>query len=113
MTTRDDHPAAAAREQATLEGTADRFCGGCHASVVTSTGSYTPEKKITGPANSPTKLDKLIQWAALRPLGYRLRCRDGTIDHQQNKASTSTTIDSGFTSTSSTASKSTGAESIS
>ncbi|GAA4485941.1 hypothetical protein GCM10023094_41500 [Rhodococcus olei] len=41
-----------------------------HAVIVTAVGAYTPSgQKLTGPVDSIEKLDKLIQWAALQPLG--------------------------------------------
>ncbi|KLN71393.1 MULTISPECIES: hypothetical protein [Rhodococcus] len=41
-----------------------------HAIIVTAAGSYTPSgEKLTGPVDSVEKLDKLIRWATLTPLG--------------------------------------------
>ncbi|WP_213578495.1 hypothetical protein [Rhodococcus sp. USK13] len=41
-----------------------------HALIVTATGTYTPSgQKLAGPVNSIEKLDKLIRWASLTPLG--------------------------------------------
>ncbi|RYE38361.1 MAG: hypothetical protein EOP24_47180, partial [Hyphomicrobiales bacterium] len=41
-----------------------------HALIVTSDGTYTPSgRELTGPVDSVEKLDKLIRWAALTPLG--------------------------------------------
>ena len=37
---------------------------------MTAAGSYTPSgEKLTGPVDSVEKLDKLIRWATLTPLG--------------------------------------------
>ncbi|SED92198.1 hypothetical protein [Rhodococcus koreensis] len=41
-----------------------------HALIVTAAGTYTPSgRELTGPVDSVEKLDKLIRWAALAPLG--------------------------------------------
>ncbi|PCK23198.1 hypothetical protein CHR55_30705 [Rhodococcus qingshengii] len=41
-----------------------------HAVILTAAGSYTPSgAKLTGPVDSVEKLDKLIRWATLAPLG--------------------------------------------
>ncbi|GCE38434.1 hypothetical protein Rhow_001486 [Rhodococcus wratislaviensis] len=41
-----------------------------HALIVTVEGTYTPSgRELTGPVDSVEKLDKLIRWAALTPLG--------------------------------------------
>lgn len=41
-----------------------------HAIIVTAAGSYTPSgEKLTGPVDSVEKLDKLIRWSTLTPLG--------------------------------------------
>ena len=41
-----------------------------HALIVTADGTYTPSgRELTGPVDSVEKLDKLIRWAALSPLG--------------------------------------------
>ena len=41
-----------------------------HALIVTAAGTYTPSgRELTGPVDSVEKLDKLIRWAALTPLG--------------------------------------------
>ncbi|TSD40305.1 hypothetical protein FFI94_031610 [Rhodococcus sp. KBS0724] len=41
-----------------------------HAVIVTAAGTYTPSGQVlTGPVDSVEKLDKLIRWAALTPLG--------------------------------------------
>jgi len=41
-----------------------------HAVIVTAAGTYTPSgQTLTGPVDSVEKLDKLIRWAALTPLG--------------------------------------------
>ncbi|WP_342661382.1 hypothetical protein Rruber_05142 (plasmid) [Rhodococcus ruber] len=41
-----------------------------HAIVITAAGSYTPSGRVlTGPVDSIDKLDQLIRWAALTPLG--------------------------------------------
>ncbi|MEU2005137.1 hypothetical protein ACH47B_29455 [Rhodococcus sp. NPDC019627] len=41
-----------------------------HALIVTAAGTYTPSgKELTGPVDSLEKLDKLIRWASLTPLG--------------------------------------------
>ncbi|MBX9152222.1 hypothetical protein HCG77_31205, partial [Rhodococcus qingshengii] len=41
-----------------------------HAVVVTAAGTYTPSgHTLTGPVDSIEKLDKLIRWATLTPLG--------------------------------------------
>lgn len=41
-----------------------------HAIIVTAEGTYTPSgQALTGPVDSVEKLDKLIRWAALTPLG--------------------------------------------
>ncbi len=46
-----------------------------HALIVTAAGTYTPSgRELTGPVDSVEKLDKLIRWAALAPLGPRRRC---------------------------------------
>ncbi|QHE74385.1 putative telomere-binding protein (plasmid) [Rhodococcus sp. WAY2] len=41
-----------------------------HALIVTADGTYTPSgRELTGPVDSVEKLDKLIRWASLTPLG--------------------------------------------
>ncbi|WP_172650814.1 hypothetical protein [Rhodococcus opacus] len=41
-----------------------------HALIVTAAGTYTPSgRELTGPVDSVEKLDKLVRWAALTPLG--------------------------------------------
>ncbi|QYA99864.1 hypothetical protein I1A62_01485 (plasmid) [Rhodococcus sp. USK10] len=41
-----------------------------HAVIVTADGTYTPSgRELTGPVDSVEKLDKLVRWAALKPLG--------------------------------------------
>ncbi|WP_370185195.1 hypothetical protein [Rhodococcus wratislaviensis] len=41
-----------------------------HALIVTAAGTYTPSgRELTGPVDSVEKLDKLIRWASLTPLG--------------------------------------------
>ncbi|RYF54703.1 MAG: hypothetical protein EOO27_23015, partial [Comamonadaceae bacterium] len=41
-----------------------------HALIVTAAGTYTPSgRELTGPVDSVEKLDKLVRWAALKPLG--------------------------------------------
>ncbi|GAF46897.1 hypothetical protein RW1_035_00400 [Rhodococcus wratislaviensis NBRC 100605] len=41
-----------------------------HALIVTAAGTYTPSgRELTGPVDSAEKLDKLVRWAALKPLG--------------------------------------------
>ncbi|MGV9871087.1 hypothetical protein ACWDV6_52320, partial [Rhodococcus koreensis] len=41
-----------------------------HAVIVTADGTYTPSgRELTGPVDSVEKLDKLVRWAALTPLG--------------------------------------------
>ncbi|MDF3313069.1 hypothetical protein P3H15_50065 [Rhodococcus sp. T2V] len=41
-----------------------------HALIVTADGTYTPSgRELTGPVDSVEKLDKLVRWAALTPLG--------------------------------------------
>ncbi|GCE42582.1 hypothetical protein Rhow_006711 [Rhodococcus wratislaviensis] len=41
-----------------------------HALIVTAAGTYTPSgRELTGPVDSVDKLDKLVRWAALTPLG--------------------------------------------
>ncbi|MFZ2172969.1 MAG: hypothetical protein WAW17_02830, partial [Rhodococcus sp. (in: high G+C Gram-positive bacteria)] len=41
-----------------------------HALIVTAAGTYAPSgRELTGPVDSVEKLDKLIRWAALTPLG--------------------------------------------
>ncbi|MFE5700500.1 hypothetical protein [Rhodococcus koreensis] len=41
-----------------------------HAVIVTAAGTYTPSgRELTGPVDSVEKLDKLVRWAALTPLG--------------------------------------------
>ncbi|MHA4854814.1 hypothetical protein L1080_035670 [Rhodococcus sp. MSC1_016] len=41
-----------------------------HALIVTAAGTYTPSgRELTGPVDSLEKLDKLIRWASLTPLG--------------------------------------------
>ncbi|MFE5706121.1 hypothetical protein ACFQ70_36645, partial [Rhodococcus koreensis] len=41
-----------------------------HALIVTDAGTYTPSGRgLTGPVDSVEKLDKLVRWAALTPLG--------------------------------------------
>ncbi|MDJ0420034.1 hypothetical protein [Rhodococcus opacus] len=41
-----------------------------HALIVTAAGTYTPSgRELTGPVDSVEKLDKLVRWASLKPLG--------------------------------------------
>ncbi|MBP1054950.1 hypothetical protein J6397_33105, partial [Rhodococcus qingshengii] len=68
----DSEPTEASELDATESGTlppASEAADG-HAVIVTAAGTYTPSgHTLTGPVDSIEKLDKLIRWATLTPLG--------------------------------------------
>ncbi|EME22637.1 hypothetical protein G419_04935 [Rhodococcus triatomae BKS 15-14] len=65
-----DQPTAPHTEHKRWEALPTGSAADGHAIIVTAEATYTPSgAKLTGPVDSIEKLDKLIQWAALQPLG--------------------------------------------